>query len=344
METGDPRIAETYTFNDLDTYRDIAEHQLPAVESHDVYAHHEDADAWEQWHYRQSLWTDDEAPELVGVVSDNDDFYNVIQYEQVLGAVGDAIEQYMDDGTIDDVRGRVTVADPPYKQSTCINFDGDDTTIYAAEDDPVDLGLRVQSGHSGFHGVHYDVGAERVVCSNGMKGFVADMEFDQTHQDTFSPALAYQAVDTVVKGADTVEDRLQTAQSETLLNQDEALLVLLDAGVADYLDQPVPDLLNALHDEVDDLEEPTLWETYNAATRALTHYSGAPDHVVDAGFDAAATVLETGAGVPDADQLGADTVAARSRELVEDQDAEAEAYWDGERDAVRELLDARDMA
>lgn len=41
-----------------------------------------------------------------------------------------------------------------------VNFGGD-TTVYAAQDDPIDLGLQIQSGHSGFHALKYDVGAER---------------------------------------------------------------------------------------------------------------------------------------------------------------------------------------
>jgi hypothetical protein len=336
-------ITETHYFDALDEYTAVLE-DLPQVEDHDVYAHHTDTDTWEQWPYRQSLWTGGEDPELVGVVSSNDEFYHVIDYAEVLGAVGDAIQQQVADGAINDVHGQVSLASPPYKQSTWIEFEGETTTVYADEDggDPVELGLRVQSGHSGFHGIKYDAVGEQQVCSNGLVVPVSALRFDQSHSTAFQPGLAYQAVDSVVAGAATVENRMQTAQDRTLMNQEEALLTLLEAGVGEYLDQPVPDLLNAMQDELDDPENPTLWETYNAGTRALTHYSDAPRYVVDDGFDAAATILEAGDGVPDADALGEQTVAARSRELIEGQ--AAEAYWEGEREAVRELLAAHELS
>lgn len=87
-----------------------------------------------------------------------------------------------------------------------IDFDG--TRVFAAEDDPVDIGLQVQSGHSGYHGVKYDIGAEREVCSNGMVAFVSELGFEQTHSDPFDPGLAYNAVDAVVESPEKVEQRL----------------------------------------------------------------------------------------------------------------------------------------
>ncbi|WP_227015621.1 hypothetical protein [Haloarcula sp. JP-L23] len=69
--------------------------------------------------------------------------------------------------------------------SADVEFDG--STVYADEDDPIDLGLKIRSAHSGFHGLKYDVGGERQVCSNGMVAFVSDMHFDQTHSQRSSP-------------------------------------------------------------------------------------------------------------------------------------------------------------
>jgi hypothetical protein len=329
-----PNAPETYTFDDVDDLYQTA-NALPTVEEHAVYAHHTERDEWEEWPYRDSLWTDD--GRVAGVVSSNDDFYNVIQYGDILEAVGNRVEYHQDDGDID-VAGQVTLSPSAHKMSATVTFDGDGTTVYAGDDDPVDLGLKVRSGHSGFHGVQYDVGAERKVCSNGMMAFVADYSFDQTHQEAFQPELAHQAVDAIIDGTDTVEQRITDAQDRTLLNQDEALLVLLDAGIGDYLEQPVPDLLNALNEEVSDPANPTLWETYNAATRALTHYTGeTPTYELDTGYEQAAELLETGdSTVPEAEELGRQTVEQRANQLIEEDNAEP--YWDGEAETVRELL------
>jgi hypothetical protein len=309
---------------------------LPEVERHDVFAHHEDMDEWTRVPYRDSLWTDD--GRATGIVSSSEDFYNVIQYGDILETVGKAVEKHSDlDIGVD---GRVAVSPTAHKMSAKVNFRGD-TTVYASKDDPIDLGLKVRTGHSGFHGLKYDIGAERQICSNGMTAFISDLQFDQTHGDPFQPGLAYNAVDAVIESPAEIEHRLAQARNRELLNQDEALLVLMDTGIDEYLEQPVPDLLNSLYDEVDDPESPSLWETYNAGTRALTHYTSddIPDYELDNGFEAVSQLLETGYNeLPEPDQLGSRAVENRSRELIENPgDDEGEDYWEGEIDSIREL-------
>lgn len=313
---------------------------LPEVSRHEVYAHHEGSDEWQKISYRDSLWTGD--GRATGVVSSSEDFYNIIQYGDVLETVGDAVNQYSD---LDlDVHGEVSVSPTAHKMSAEVNFEGD-TTVYVDEDDAIDLGLKIQSGHSGFHALKYDIGGERQVCSNGMTAFISDLHFEQTHNDPFQPGLAYNAVDAVVESPEQVEERIQRAQEQELLNQDEALLVLLDQGLDRFLDQPVPDLLNALHSEVDDPSNPSLWETYNAATRALTHYTpeDTPSYELDHGFEAAAELLETGYNeVPEADRLGQSAVESRADTLIESED-EAEQYWEEEDETLRELMEAHSL-
>ncbi|WP_237561351.1 DUF932 domain-containing protein [Halostella pelagica] len=266
------------------------------------------------------------------MVSSSKEFYNIIQYGKILETVGDAIEQHQVD-----VDGQVSVSPTAHKMSAEIDFDG--TTVYPVENDPVELGLKIRSGHSGFHGLKYDIGAERQVCSNGMTAFISDLSFSQTHQDPFQPGLAYNAVDAVVESPSKVEKRLTEAQNRELMNQDEALLVLMESGIDRFLEQPVPDLLNALYDEVDDPEAPTLWETYNAATRALTHYTeDIPEYDLDTGFEQAAQLLETGANeIPEPETLGRQAVNQRSRELIENEDTEP--YWEDERESLRDLME-----
>jgi len=304
------------------------------VSRHDVHAHHTEEDEWEQIPYRDSLWTDD--GRATGVVSSSEDFYNVIQYGDILETVGDAISRYENV----EPRGEVSVSPTAHKMAADIDFGQE---VYASQDDPIDLGLEVRSGHSGFHGLKYDVGAERQVCSNGMTAFISDLSFDQTHSEPFQPGLAYNAVDAIVESPDEIEDRLSKAQNQELLNQDEALLVLMETGIDRYLENPVPDLLNSLYDEVDDPERPSLWETYNAGTRALTHYTrDVPDYDLAQGFDQASQLLEDGTNsLPEPEKLGQRAVSNRSRALIDQGDSEP--YWPEEEQTLRELMDAHEL-
>jgi hypothetical protein len=310
--------------------------RLPEVSRHEVYAHRSEEDEWQEVPYRDSLWTDD--GRATGVVSSSDRFYNIIQYGDVLETVGKAVEQH---GDLDmGVEGKVSVSPTAHRMTAQVDFTGEDATVYASQDDPVELGLRVRTGHSGFHGLKYDVGGERQVCSNGMMAYVSDLHFEQTHQDQFQPGLAYNAVDAVVESPAEIEHRMAQAQNRELLNHDEALLVLLDLGIDRYLEQPVPDLVNALNDEMDSADSPTLWDTYNAATRALTHYTGdIPEYQLDQGFEDAAQLLETGTGtIPDPESLGQQVVERRMNQRIENRDEEEE-YWPGEDEVLRDLLE-----
>ena len=216
---------------------------------------------------------------------------------------------------------------------------GLDQTIEPTPGDIINADLRVRSGHSGFHGVKYQPGALREICSNGMMGFVAEQLYEQTHGEEFQPGLAMHAVDSVIEGSDVVEDRLQQAQERTLRNQDEALLVLQDLGIDYYLENPTHDFIMALNDQAEDLEEPSLYDTFNAATYALTHLSrdDIPQYELDTGFERASALLEYGEGIPHPDILGENAVRNRANELIEDPDAEE--YWDGETESVRELME-----
>jgi len=328
---------ERYEFDGLDELYKTAD-ELPDVDRHEVYAHHDDLDEWNQVPYRDSLWTDD--GRTTGVVSSNDDFYNIIQYGDILETVSDAVQQHQDTHDLN-VSGQVSLSPTAHKMSAEVDFSGD-TTVYANESDPIDLGLKMRSGHSGFHALKYDVGAERQVCSNGMMAFVSDLHFEQTHNDSFQPGLAYNAVDAVIESPADIEHRLAQAQNRELMNRDEALLVLLDLGIDQYFEDPVPDLVNALHEEVEDPDNPTLWETYNTATRALTHYTeDIPDYELDQGFEAASQILETGySQIPDPSQLGSRAVQNRADQLIENPENE---YWEGENESIRELMEAHQI-
>jgi hypothetical protein len=220
---------------------------------------------------------------------------------------------------------------------------GLDQTVEPKPGDIIETDLRVKSGHSGFHGVKYENGAVRQICENGMMAFVSEQIYDQTHGEEFKPGLAIHAVDSAVEGIDEVEQRLEEAQNRELMNQDEALLVLQDTGIDRYLENPEVDMITAVQEEVEDPENPSLYETYNAATFALTHLSDEeiPQYELDTGFEQAAAILEYGEGIPHPDILGENAVRNMANELIEDPDAEE--FYSGETEALRELMQAHEI-
>lgn len=302
-----------------------------------MYARNEDVDEWESVPWRNSLWTDEAEPRLAGEVSSSDDFYNVIQYGDILEEVGRGLEDHEVEP-----RGHVTLSPSRHKMTAKIGLD---QCVEPRQDDKIELQLHTKAGHSGYHGVKYEIGAERLVCSNGMTAFVADHTFEQTHGEPFQPQLAHHAVDSMIEGIDTVEQRLQNAQERTLINQDEACLILHDLGIHQYLENPVDDLNQALDEEIDDPENPSLYETFNAATYALTHLAeeDTPEYVLDQGYEQAAQLLEYGDGIPHPRILGENAVQNRADTLIEADQPEEKEYWDGETETVQELMETHQI-
>jgi hypothetical protein len=116
----------------------------------------------------------------------------------------------------------------------------------------------------------------------------------------------------------------------------------METGIDRFLENPVPDLLNSLYDEVDDPESPTLWETYNAGTRALTHYTrDVPEYNLADGFERVSQLLEDGTNnLPEPERLGQQAVSNRSRTLIE---RGGEPYWEGENESLRELMEKHEI-
>lgn len=301
------------------------------MERHNIYAQRDDEDEWAQLPYRNSLWLEDDGP--VGDISASTDFYNVIQYGDVLESVGMALESYEDAVT---PTGHVRLAETGHKMSATINFDG--VAAEPAAGDVIDLGLQVRSGHTGFHGLKYDVGAQRQVCSNGMMAFVSDLHFEQTHHDPLDYGLAQNAVDAIIDGVEIVEDRLEQAAEREFISEDEALLVLFDHGLDAYFDEPVDVLRESLREEVNCRERPTLYDTYNAATRALTHGTDLDRDAREEALERAARLLDFQGSLPEPADLGRYAVERRVEEYTAEN--EVEAYWEQEEETLHTLLEA----
>lgn len=270
---------------------------------------------------------------MVGDVSANEDYYHVIPYGEVVDAVASAFET-----EAVEPKGYLQLSGSGHRLFGYANMPG--VTAEPAEGDVIDLGLKFQAGQTGFHGIHYDVGARREVCSNGMQAFVSDLHFSQTHQNPLDYTLPRHAVAGIADGVDVIEDRLKQADEETFTGIEEAVLVLVDYGIDGYLDDPIPTLEASLEAELDpQQDQPTLYDTYNAATRAITHETDLSAERRDVALDRAAYLLDAYGELPEADQLGTAAIEQRVGRYVEDPDLEP--YWDDEEETLHELLAAR---
>jgi hypothetical protein len=334
-------VEDTHRFDGDYEFEKIYEEELPQVRREDVYAHFTDRVGGERQQiigWRDALVTEDDR--VAGDVSASEDYYNVIQYGDILEAVHRRIEEH---GV--EPYGRVSLSGSAHRMSAPVYMNGEEARVEAAPDDPINMGVKVSAGHSGYMGVHYDVGAERQVCSNGMTRFVSDLHLDQDHGSPFQPGLAYQAVDGVLQSTDYVEERLEKAQERTLSNLDEARLILHDIGVDQVAENPEADIMNALFDEVEDRDSPSLYEVYQAGTRVVDHYQDddTPDHYRDTVRDNVARLLDVDGGIPESEELASTVIEDRLNHFVEEGD-EAEPYFSDERETLRELAESHGLA
>ncbi|NUB91098.1 hypothetical protein HT576_08700 [Haloterrigena sp. SYSU A121-1] len=326
---------QLYLFDDLDELYETAD-SLPEADRFDVYAHRptddpdgDDPGDWEQLGYRDSLWIEDNA---VGDVSSNPEFYRVHDYGDIVEAVGAALEQY--DDTVHP-KGHARLSESGHKMTVHADFEGIEAE--PVEGDVIDMGLKVRSAHTGYHGTKYDAMGERQICSNGMMAPVSELQFEQTHGEPLNYGLAQHAVDSIIEGTDVVEDRLQRATEYEFLSDDEAMLVLFDLGLDAYLEDPVDlaeDALNAEKNRED--QPPTLYDTYNAATRLITHEVELSGDDRDYALEQAGNLLDRHGSLPDTTDLGREAVENRIDDHTRG-DA-PDPYWDGEEETLHDLL------
>lgn len=332
-------------FDSVDTLRQVADDLPGARKDGDVLvAHGPNGDEeWDKIGNRTGVVVDGYG--AVGAVSASDHFYNVIQFGEPLKALAEKVERMPETS---DVSGRVTVNKWGNKMSAMVTFGGSDRlSIAPMPGDIIDSGLRIRTGHTGFQGVKVEVGAQRVICSNGMVAFDSDLEFEHSHQREFNPALIDQAVDGLVDSVDEVEARFKRARETQFRSEDEALLVLMDAGIDQFLgDNAHETLREALEKELgyyDALgatrpETPTLYDAYNAATHAISNMADLDGHVRDAALERASALVDQFGQVPTADDLAVDTIESRTTALTSE---EGEERFEGEREVVREAAQAR---
>lgn len=330
---------QLHHFSSLNDLYTVAE-TLPEAYRAEIHAHEPDEGEWSKLGYRRSLWLDDE-PRVVADVSANTDWYNILQYGDVLEAVGDGIQQYED---AVDVTGYVSLSPSGHKMGAHITFHGN-TDIEPRDGEPLHLGLKVQSGHAEFEDLTYSVAATPQEGTHEMAGFISALDKEQTHEQPLQDGLAHDAVERILENPDMVESRLRAAQERRFMDEDEALLVLMGHHINWYIDDPVASLRNTLAAQ-NDGSAPSLYDAYTAGTRALADQyrtGDTPAYRIDQGLDQAAELLETGGNeLPDADELARDALRRRIRTYAEAEDpSEVNRFWRDEPEMLRTLAEQR---
>lgn len=339
-------ITQKYSFNNTYELEKIAEDQIEQVENAPVYVQDPETDELNYWPFRDGKITED-SRELAGVVSSNDDFYHTIQYDNILEDTANALQRQQNTGEDLEIKsGTIDLADDYHKMYANTILTGSDVELNAdpAGNDPIKTGLNIQTGHSGFHGLKIQPAALREICSNGMKGWVAEKEYEQTHSEPYQPELIEHGVQAIIEGTDQLEERLHQAQQQELVGGKDELRLIMHETIDEYLEQPVADIPMNIEQETGE-DTVSLYDAYQAMTRALTHHAkdSMPQYKIDEGFETAAQLLENGRNrLPNAERLGENYVQNRVQHLVED--PETEEYWDGETQDVRELMEEHNLA
>jgi hypothetical protein len=212
-----------------------------------------------------------------------------------------------------------------------------------ADDDPITAGQRVTSGNTGIHSTKYDVGYERLVCSNGMTAFVPEAEFEQTHHEQLDTTLPRLSVEAILDSTDHVEQKLEQAQANRFRNKEEALAVLYDLEIPQRLQLDHAETAMVFEDEVADRNNASQYELYQVATNMIDNHS--PDYMDDHGqhslHQQASQLMDTGTGqLQDVDDLAESSLQSRAYELTEE---EVEEYWEGETEDLRAALEDRGL-
>ncbi len=318
----------THGFEDFDELFEAVE-KLPEASRHLVYGYNPEIDEWKEMPWRDSVWLED--GRMVGDISTNHKHYNVIQYGEVLEAAGTSLQSFPD---IVIVGGHVTVSPSGHKMTGQIDLSGD-LKIEPTQGDIMKPQIRLSTAHTRHQRVRYDLGAIRPVCANGMVGFVKDIAIGQSHQKPLDFKLPKKFLEKLEYGVEEAEKNLSEALDRYFYNLEESLLVLGSLGIHEYIPEDSFDALSEGLEEEMDGEIPSLYDTYNAATRTLTHETeGIPEYRVETGLDDAGCLIEyKGRGVPDTEYLGKRAVGKRHREIEQGDDE----LFEGEKEVILEL-------
>jgi len=326
---------ETYEFDSVYELEKIGEDELMEVHRADIFGYDEENDEWVNFPYRDSLFTED--GRMAGDVSGNPNHYNVFQFPDLVEDKAQAIRTEQEDRDFT-VSGKVEPSKYYHTLRVETLFDGEAGEIEPLDGDVIRVGVNLKCGHTGFTGLKVSPMAYREVCRNGLKDWVQEQVYQQTHSQPYKPELIRHGVSHILDGKDELEQRLADAQSQELRGgREEVRLILHEIGIDDYLDNPVADIPLSIEEEAGD--DVTLYDAYQAGTRALTHHSDEElsQNQLDRGYELVAELLDNGSGMRDAEQMAEYYVENRLNQLAAD--PEAELNYEDEREDVRDLAE-----
>lgn len=274
-------------------------------------------------------------------VSKRDKYYEPINFETPLHDLATAIESHDDLGGIS---GEITIKGAQ-KMGATVNLAG--VEAIDATGSALDLELRLRTAHTGFHAVKAELGAERLVCSNGMTRWVPEEDWSHGHNDgPFNAAILHQALDAAVESPEVIRRRTEKAHEQQFESFEEALLALRYIGngltLYDILDEdPHETLKESLREEAEK-SPPSLYDTYNAATHAVSHSDNLSDFQVQTGLELASElVMDDFGSVHDTGTIGESAVnfAVQRANTLSQQDDPNEAF-DGEIEELTNLVTA----
>lgn len=337
-----------FDFNDVHDLREIGD-KLPDLEFGDAYGTHpdDDLDEWQRASYKQSGWAVDPEtvePQLVSIVSQ----YQFEPHDygsDIVAGLADAIERFQtdDDYPDFDVSGFIETSDTYHKFLGQTDFDGVEINP-GEQEDPIKAGIRATSGNWGGQATKFTSAWFRELCSNGLIDIDASNEYRQTHHEAFDESLPYVSVRGVLDGLDDVEAKLEKAQETRFRNKEEAIGLLYDLGIPDFIDGGHGDVVLSYEDQVDDRHNPSAYELYQAATNLLSNR--ASDNLsqieLNRGFEAASQLIDDGSGdLPSTDAMAEDYLERRAYDLTDADDPEDIEQYDGELEDVQAALEER---
>lgn len=326
-------MSDRYLFEGFDEAYEVAE-TIPDAERHEIYAHNTETDDWNLVPWRHSIYLEDgRGP--AGDVSASDDWYTISDFGDIFESVITPLEEYEDAVT---PKGNAYLSQEGSTFDAYIDLEG--VAIEPFDGDVHELGIYIDAGHTGAKGISMMSAAMRQICSNGEYDLVADQEFYQDHQRPLDYTMGKQVVDAVMHGSEVVEQRLQDAHEERFVNREEALLTLLETPSAGQLDSPVEALEDALDAETDS-DQPSLYETYQALTRAVTHESDLSHERRNRALRQASELIDQDGALPDPADLSQEAIERRVDEYSDVDDEEVEQYWADERETLSDLIERR---
>jgi hypothetical protein len=283
----------------------------------------DDGDEWLEDYDRSPLviYEDDEAVNAAAV-SKHSKYYEPVQFHEPFEALDSALDAH-DVG----VEGKITVGKYSKRLTSRIDFTGE--TVTDPTSNEVTLGMKIDTAHNGFSAVNVEIGAERLVCSNGMVAW--DSEFSMRHehnQGKFNEIMMHHAVESVLTSADRVKQQFERAHTQMLRNKDELFLLLTDCNIEWLFDDPLDAFHEAFetektyHKNPTQMEKsPSLYDCYMVGTHAIEHLSNedASKQALNTARQRLTSLLENYEGnVPNADELVENSVERRSEQLATD--------------------------